>query len=115
MLSMVADVDPTTPVVFCRPGHLFPKSLEYRKRIIELFALTNVSESEGHEPDIEAGAQDHCARMLSAYRDAPGRAFEIVHQNDRRDPCDCWSRAVCPRARGGNVRHRTDGEGHHKR
>src|SRR3546814_16887009 len=37
MLSMVADVDPTTPVVFCRPGHLFPKSLEYRKRIIEIF------------------------------------------------------------------------------
>lgn len=111
VLSMVADVDPTTPVVFCRPGHPFPKSLEYRKRIVEIFGLTNVSESEGHETDIEAGDQDHCERMWSEYRDAPGRTFEIVHLNETLAPYDCWISAVYHMARGGNVRHRVGVEG----
>lgn len=111
VLSMVANIDRTTPVVFCRPGHLFLESREYRERIIERLGFINVTESTGHETDIRAGDQDHCERMWSEYEDSPGRTFEIVHLNETLAPYDCWISAVYHMPRPGNVRHRVDVEG----
>jgi len=111
LLSMVADVNPETPIVFCRPGHLFPSSLAYRKRIIELLGLTNVSESEGYETAIDAGDQDHCERMWSESKDSTGRTFQIVHLNQTLAPYDCWISAVYNMDRPDTVRRRVDVEG----
>ena len=36
VLKMAADIDRAIPVVFCHPGHLFPESLAYRERIVDL-------------------------------------------------------------------------------
>ena len=111
LLSMVADVDPATPVVFCRPGDIFQKSLRYRERIVDLFGLTNVSESKGHETDIGEGDQDHCERMWSESEDSSGRTYEIVHLNETLAPYDCWISAVYHMDRPEGVRHRVDIEG----
>ena len=49
VLKLVADVDPATPVVFCVRGFQFPESGVYRKRIVEMLGLENVSLSSGRE------------------------------------------------------------------
>ena len=111
MLSMVADVDPATPIVFCRPGDLFPKSLRYRERIFDLFGLTNISESKGHETEIGAGDQDHCERMWSESECSSVRTNEIVHLNETLALFDCWTSALYHMDRPEGVRHRVDKEG----
>lgn len=111
VLSMVADVNPATPVVFCRPGHLFKESFEYRERIVDALGLTNVSESEGQETELQAGDREHCERMWSESENAPGRTFEIVHLNETLKPYACWISAVYHMSRPSNVRQRVDVEG----
>jgi phosphoadenosine phosphosulfate reductase len=110
-LAMIADVDPATPVVFCRPGHLFPQSLKYREHIIERLGLTNVSESGGRETSIVPGDHAHCERMWSESEDTPGRTFEITYLNDSLAPYDCWISAVYHVERRERVQHRVDKDG----
>lgn len=111
VLNMIADIDPATPVVFCRPGHLFPNSRKYRERIVELFGLANVTESKGREYDMSAGGSEYCERMWSENRDSPGRTFEVVHLNRTLAPYDCWISAVYHVDRPGHVQHRVDRRG----
>ncbi len=42
LLKLVADVDPTIPVVFLDTGKLFGETLRYRDRLVDLFGLTDV-------------------------------------------------------------------------
>ena len=111
VLSMVAEIDPATPIVFCRPGHLFEESLRYRNLIVERLGLTNVSESTGRETQIKECDKDHCERMWSENETMPGRVFEVVHLNDTLAPYDCWISAVYHMARGEDVKERVDVDG----
>lgn len=111
VLSMVAGIDPATPVVFCRPGSYFPESRKYRERIVDLFGLTHIVESGGHETDVAPGDQDHCERMWSQSVNSPGRNYEIVHLNKTLAPYDCWISAVYHMPRRGSAQHRVDVEG----
>ena len=49
VLKMVADIDPATPVVFCRRGTPFPESAAYHDTIVGLLGLSNVTVTAGHE------------------------------------------------------------------
>jgi len=111
VLSMVAEIDPATPIRFCRPGHLFEESRKYRDLIVERLGLTNVSESTGHETHIKECDKDHCERMWSESETMPGRTFQVVHLNDTLAPYDCWISAVYHMARGENVKERVDVDG----
>lgn len=111
VLSMVAEIDPATPIVFCRPGHLFEESRKYRDLIVERLGLTSVSESAGHETQIRECDEDHCERMWSENKTLPGRTFEVVHLNDVLAPYDCWISAVYHMARGENLKNRVDVDG----
>jgi phosphoadenosine phosphosulfate reductase len=42
LLHLVAHIDPGTPVIFLKTGKLFPETLTYRDRLIELFGLKDV-------------------------------------------------------------------------
>lgn len=42
LLHLVAQVDPTTPVIFTDTGHLFPETLAYRDLLAERLALTDL-------------------------------------------------------------------------
>jgi phosphoadenosine phosphosulfate reductase len=94
VLRMVADIDPATPVVFCKPGFLLPESRAYRQRIVKLFGLTNVSVSQGGEAEVQAGDLDHYERMWSETDDGFSRIFEIVQLNRTLADYDCWISAV---------------------
>lgn len=94
VMKMVADIDPDTPVVFCRPGELFEESEEHRAEIVELLGLTHVTETEGGKSGVLPDAADHYERMWAEYRSGLGRVHELVHLNDIMVHYDCWISAV---------------------
>jgi len=110
VLKLVADIDPATPVVFCVRGFQFPESVEYRKRIVDLLGLENVSQCNGGEVDVLPGDHDHYERMWIESRDGLGRSYEIVHLNQTLAPYSCWISAVYHVPRPPNVKNRVDVE-----
>jgi len=94
VLKMVADIDPDTPVLFCRPGELFAESEAHRAEIVSLLGLTHVSETEGGKSGVLPDASDHYERMWAEYRSGLGRVHELVHLNDVMMHYDCWISAV---------------------
>lgn len=111
VLKMVADIDPATPVVFCRPGNLFPESRDFRARIVEQLGLTETGESRGGEAAVRRGDDDHYENMWAEYLSGHGRVHEIVHLNDTLAPFDCWISAVYHFSRQPQAHHRVDVEG----
>ncbi len=111
VLKMVADINPSTPVIFCQRPPFFEESTEYRAKIVERLGLDNISLNHGHETDIRPDDKDHCERMWAQYRDMPGRSYQLLHLNDCLAPFDCWISAVYHIARPQGVRNRVDVEG----
>ncbi len=111
VLKMIADIDPATPVVFCRTGSFFPDSQTYQDQIVEHLGLTNVSISVGGETSVRENDCSHCEKMWAEYEDRPGRSFEIVHLNTTLAPYDCWVSAAYHVRRPAHVRDRVDKEG----
>lgn len=44
MLALIADVDPSFPVIFLETGMHFPQTLDYKEELVEKLGLTNVRE-----------------------------------------------------------------------
>ena len=111
VLKMVADIDPATPVIFCHRPPVFEESVEYRAEIVRRLGLTNISMSEGREPDVRPGDSGHCERMWIHHRDMPGRSLQLLHLNDCLAPYKCWISAVYHVSRPDFVRNRVDVDG----
>jgi phosphoadenosine phosphosulfate reductase len=94
VLKLVADIDPATPVVFCRPGELFVESETFRKEICTRLGLTNTRETEGAKSGVLPDAADHYERMWAEYKGGLGHVHELVHLNDVMVHYDCWISAV---------------------
>ena len=110
VLKMVADIDPATPVVFCRRGFQFPESRAYRERIVDLLGLENISETSGGEAEVLPGDIDHSERMWSETEDGMARSYEICHLNRTLAPYDCWISAVYHMPRSPHIEQRVDVE-----
>jgi phosphoadenosine phosphosulfate reductase len=111
VLKMVADIDPSTPVVFCRRGTPFPESAAYHDAIVSLLGLSNVTITAGHERQTRRGDYDHCEEMRVEYENCPGECHEIAHLNDTLAPYECWISAVYHVRRPAQARVRIDAEG----
>ena len=111
VLKMVADIDPSTPVVFCQRPPVFEESAEYRELIVKHLGLTNVSMNEGRETEVAAGDRDHCERMWVHYRDMPGRSFQLLHINECLASFNCWISAVYHTDPSEVMHNRVDVEG----
>ncbi len=110
VLKLVADIDPATPVAFCVRGFQFPESGVYRKRIVELLGLENVSQTKGGEVEVLPGDYEHYERMWVESRDDLGRSYEIAHLNQTLAPYSCWISAVYHVPSPPRVTHRVDVE-----
>lgn len=110
VLKLVAEIDPATPVVFCVRGFQFPESGEYRKRIVELLGLENVSQATGGEVDALPGDSDHCEHMWAETQNGLARSYEIVHLNQTLAPYSCWISAVYHVPSPAHVTQRVDVE-----
>jgi phosphoadenosine phosphosulfate reductase len=54
LLHMVAEIDPTVPVIFLNTGKLFGETLRYRDRLQERLGLSDVRAIGPHPADLEA-------------------------------------------------------------
>lgn len=110
ILKMVADIDPETPVIFCRRPPVFAESTEYRAKITQSLGLRNTSVSDGHETEVRPQDLDHCEHMWIQH-EIPGRSFQILHLNDCLAPFSCWISAVYHEAPATSGRSRIAVEG----
>ena len=67
VLHMVAQIDPSTPIVFCHAGTLFPESREYKDFIIERLGLTDIRLPQPREAETARGDYDHVEWMKAFY------------------------------------------------
>ena len=72
LLHMVAQVDPTTPVVFVDTGQHFDETLRYRDELVARLGLTNLVMA---EPDRETVAEEDPERFL--FQSDPDRCCDI--------------------------------------
>lgn len=54
LLHMVAQIDPTTPVIFLNTGKLFGETLRYRDRLQQVLGLTDIRAIAPHPDDVLA-------------------------------------------------------------
>lgn len=92
VLKMVAEIDPSTPVVFCHASELFPESQAYRDAVVKQLGLTNVRVLSGEAAS--TGLWQHCEHLWSADPVGGGRVHEIVHLNELLSDYVAWISAV---------------------
>jgi len=68
LIEMVADIDPSTPILFLNTGKLFGETLRYRDKLQERFGLTDIR---ALKPDAdEVQAEDHNGLLWTRDQDA---------------------------------------------
>ena len=110
-LQLVAEADPTIPVVFCHAGPLYPESEEYRDYIVDRFGLTDVRTLHDDESSFNRGAEDHI-EWIMASTGGEGAVKQALYLNRTLADFDCWLSSVYHMPADKYVRHRTDKEGH---
>lgn len=111
VLQMVSDIDPSTPIVFCHAGTLYPESVEYKEFIIERFGFTDVRQPQTGEFPTQPGDHDHVEWMKASYSGDQHHIKEALHLNKTLKDFDCWISAVYHVPSSTASRNRIDIEG----
>ena len=110
--QMIAEIDPSTPIMYLCAGKMFPESEEYKKSIIERFGFTNVIEPKGgDETVIRPGDTDHIEWVKAQYDRTHGATQEAMHLNNTLEEYDAWISAVYHFDQDQAVRNRVEREG----
>ncbi len=59
MLSLVAEIDPATPIIFLQTGCLFPETLAYRDQLRDQLGLTNLRDIGPEDAGLEVATPGH--------------------------------------------------------
>jgi len=110
-LQLVAEADPTTPVVFCHAGPLYPESEDYRDYIIDRFGLTDVRTLHAKESKVATGHKEH-VEWIKASTSSGGQVKQALYLNETLKDFGCWISAVYHKPRDMKIHHRIDMEGH---
>ena len=110
--QMISEIDPTTPIIYCTAGKLFPESEDYKNMIIERFGFTNVlSPVSVDEAKIHDGDTDHIEWVKARYDRTHGATQEAMHLNSTLADYDAWISAVYHFDQDETVRSRVEREG----
>ena len=93
VLSMIADIDRATPVVFCHATTVFPESVEYAARIVDLLGLLDVRQHHDDETSVLPDDVDHSEEVRSKVWGG-GTVPSLVHLNRSLAGFECWISAV---------------------
>lgn len=111
VLKMVADIEPSTPVIFCHPQHVFPESEKYRDELVELLGLSNVKVITRGDPLTGKRSFERYERLLSDAPNSVGSSWETIHLHDTLSPYKCWIKAVYHEKAAGLSAHRVNVHG----
>lgn len=110
--QMISEIDPTTPIIYCTAGKLFPESEDYKNMIVDRFGFTNVLSPVGvDEAAIHNGDQDHIEWVKARYDRTHGATQEAMHLNNTLSEYDAWISAVYHFDQDQTVRSRVEREG----
>ena len=109
VLQMLADINPSTPIVFCHAGTIFPESLEYKQFIIDRLGLTDIREPQTRESNTLPGDQDHVEWLQESYQGSTVK--RALHLNKSLAGFECWISAVYHNPPGISQLSRIDVEG----
>ena len=88
ILSLVAEIDPATPVVFLETGKHFPETLAYREKLARFLGLSDVRDI---TPDsIELAANDPDGDLWQSNTDACCGIRKVVHLSRALSGFDAW-------------------------
>lgn len=94
LLKMIAEIDASTPVVFCHAPDPYPESLEYRAMLVSRLGLQDVRDP----ADDEGGPlPDDCDHSEGLWAENPvdhTRVYKIAHLNRTLAGFDCWISGV---------------------
>ncbi len=99
VLNMIAEIDPTTRVIFCHAPDLYPESVEYRARIIKMLQMTDVYIADNEQTSAPPDAPQHVEDILSDVWGG-GRVHTVLPLNQSLAGFDCWISAVYHRPYG---------------
>lgn len=88
LLKLVADVDPSTPVIFLDTGWLFEETVAYRDILIDRLGLSDVRVIAA-SPD-EVARQDPHRELWRTDPDACCNLRKVVPLNEALQPFDAW-------------------------
>jgi phosphoadenosine phosphosulfate reductase len=92
-LHMIAEIDRATPVLFCHASYLYPESVDYRARIVELLGLTDVRDPLPDESEPLPGDSDHWEQVPSSTL-GDATAWSPLHLNQSLAGFECWISAA---------------------
>jgi phosphoadenosine phosphosulfate reductase len=107
VLKMVSDIDPATPIVFCHPRPVYPESESYRKKLIDLFGLTNVTVKTESDPINKKYPFSYYEKILNEY-ECGGVSTQTLQLNETVSNYRCWIKAVYHERVSGTAGHRID-------
>ena len=93
-LQMLSDINPTTPILFCHAGTIYPESLIYKQLIIERLGFTDIREAQMKETETIPGDYDHIEWLMASYNGSNGAVKTAMHLNKSLDGFNCWISAV---------------------
>ena len=110
VLSMIAENNPATRVVFCHAPNLYQESLDYRDKIIGMLRLSNVRIADNRET---AGPSDGPQYVEDIWSEVWGgeRVHSVQNLNHSLNGFQCWISAVYHRPYGDDQAARIADEG----
>jgi phosphoadenosine phosphosulfate reductase len=88
LLHLVADIDPSTPVIFLETGKHFPETLMYRDRLISRLGLKDVRSVRPDPADLEA--DDPSGRLWSQNPDQCCHIRKVLPLERELEGFDAW-------------------------
>jgi phosphoadenosine phosphosulfate reductase len=110
-LQMLSDINPSTPILFCHAGTIYPESLEYKQLIIDRLGFSDIREVKEKEVDTMPGDYDHIEWLMANYNGSKGAVKTAMHLNKSLDGFGCWISAVYHNPVDGSQINRIDVDG----
>lgn len=111
LLQMIAEIDRSTPIVFCHAPNSHPDSQEFRAKLVSRLGLSDIRDPADNESDALPGDCDHSEALWAEDPVDHTRVYATAHLNHTLSNFDCWVSGVYHGPYGGDPGPRVREEG----
>jgi phosphoadenosine phosphosulfate reductase len=94
LLQMIAEIDPSTPIVFCHAPNSHPDSQEFRARLVARLGLRDIRDPASDESGPLPGDCDHSEGLWAEDPVDHKRVYATTYLNQTLAEFDCWVSGV---------------------
>lgn len=111
LLQMIAEIDPSTPIVFCHAPNSHPDSQEFRAKLVAQLGLNAIRDTADDEGDALPDDCDHSEALWAEDPVDHTRVYATARLNRTLADFDCWVSGVYHGPYGGEPEPRIREEG----